>query len=82
LAIGAVEVGELLQQCEPRGAELLGHEYRGIPRDGPGGWRLRGRGGGRGSHHREGAGRRTLACSWRGRRPWIGRFEVAARIGS
>jgi hypothetical protein len=33
-AVGAVDVGELLQQGQPRGAELLGDEDRGLPRDG------------------------------------------------
>lgn len=58
-AVGAVDVGELPQQREPRGAELLGHEHRGLPRDGSrggglGGGRRRrgGRGGDRGGEAR------------------------------
>jgi hypothetical protein len=47
-AVGAVDVGEFPQQRKPRGAELLGHEHRRLPRGGglEGGRRRRG---GRGS---------------------------------
>jgi len=86
LAIGAVEAGELPEQCEPRGAELLGHEYRGLPRDG--GAELLG-------HEYQGTWWRTRAPPSRvaqGGALWparggeggrgLARFEVAARIGS
>lgn len=62
-AVGAVDVGELPQQSEPRGAELLGDEDRGLPRDGPRGRRVGGRGGRRGGRGRDrggGEARRAL----------------------
>lgn len=48
-AVGAVHVGEPPEQLEPRGAELLGHEHRRLPRYGTRGGlrRRRGRRGGR-----------------------------------
>jgi hypothetical protein len=42
--VGAVDVGELPQQPEPRGAELLGDEDGGLPRHGAGGGSVRGGG--------------------------------------
>ena len=76
-AVGAVDVGELAQQREPRGAELLGDEHRGLPRDGPRGRRLGGRGGGRG--RRGGVLRRHERGGAAGGRGRVGRRSEAVR---
>jgi hypothetical protein len=62
-AVGAVDVGELPQQGEARGAELLGDEDRGLPRDGSRGGGVGGGGrrrGGRGRDRGRGEARRAL----------------------
>jgi len=80
-AVGAVDVGELAQQREPRGAELLGDEHRGLPRDGPRGRRLGGRGGGRGRRRREGRGEARALGVGVGLRA-VGQAEEAWREGA
>jgi hypothetical protein len=64
-AVGAVDVGELLQQGQPRGAELLGDEDRGLPRDGSRGGGVGGGGRRRGGRGRDrAAGRRAARWGW------------------
>ena len=80
-AVGAVDVGELAQQREPPGAELLGDKHHGLPRDGPGGRRLGGRGGCRGRRRHEGRGEARALGVGVGLRA-VGQVEEGGREGA